>query len=245
MFVVAHISDLHFNGTRVNRARVEATLEYLNAHADEVDALLITGDIADEGSAEEYTEALGVLNSPIPTLITVGNHDVRERFHDIVLGAASSAPINWAQLVDGVLLMVLDSSIPGRNEGYLSDETLAWAAEQISAAGPDTPVLVAFHHPPVTLGMPFMDSIRLTDPGRLAELIDRHPNIIGVLCGHAHSPAVTEFAGRPVCVAPGVASTLNLPFEGHDIVNRGQPPGIAFHMIDGMRMVTHFRAVMF
>ncbi|GAA1481984.1 metallophosphoesterase [Gordonia sinesedis] len=245
MVVVAHISDLHFNGTRINRARVESTLGYVNAHADEIDALLITGDIADEGGESEYAEALRVLVSPLPTLITVGNHDIRERFSSVMLGVKSSAPVNWAQLVDGVLLMVLDSSIPGRNEGYLSDDTLAWASDQIAAAGPDVPVLLAFHHPPVTLGMPFMDSIRLTGPERLAELVDRHPGIIGFLCGHAHSPTVTEFAGRPVCVAPGVASTLNLPFEGHDIVNRGQPPGIAFHIIDDRRMITHFRAVMF
>ena len=59
----------------------------------------------------------------------------------------------------------------------------------------------------------------------------------------AHA-AVTTFAGRPLCIAPGVASTLNLPFEGSGVLNEGQPPGIAFHLIgDDNRIVTHFRAV--
>ncbi|GAB37969.1 putative 3',5'-cyclic-nucleotide phosphodiesterase [Gordonia sputi NBRC 100414] len=246
VFVVAHISDLHFNGTRFNRGRIESTLSYINARAKGINVLLITGDIADEGSPSEYREASLVIDSPLPILITEGNHDERTAFNAGILRAESSAPINSSALVDGVLFIVADSSIPGRNDGYIDDDTLSWMSAEITAHGPDTPVFVAFHHPPVTLEMPFMDSIRQTGEQRLAALVDTHPNIVAFLCGHAHTPAVTRFADRPLCVAPGVSSTLNLPFEGHDIVNRGQPPGIAFHILDDAgRLITHFRSVMF
>lgn len=245
MFVVAHISDLHFNGTRFNRSRIESTLSYINARADGIDALLITGDLADEGSASEYREAYGVLESPLPMLITAGNHDVRENFSAALLDHETSEPLNWSQRIGDVLFLVADSSIAGRNDGYLSDDTLTWMADEITMHGDETPVLIAFHHPPVKLSMPFMDSIRQTGEDRLAALVGRHPNIVAFLCGHAHTPSVTRFADRPLCIAPGVASTLNLPFEGHDIVNRGQPPGIAFHILDEGRFVTHFRSVMF
>ncbi|GAB22705.1 MAG TPA: metallophosphoesterase [Gordonia polyisoprenivorans] len=245
MFVVAHISDLHFNGTRFNRARIESTLSYLNARADGIDALLVTGDIADEGTPREYVEAYRVLDSPLPTLVTVGNHDLRENYSEVLGNERSTAPVNSSLLVDDVLLLSVDSSIPGRNDGYLDDETLTWMSAQIDAAGADTRVLVAFHHPPVTIGMTFMDTIRQTGEERLAELVATHPNIVGFVCGHAHSACVTRFADRPLAIAPGVASTLNLPFEGTEIINRGQPPGIAFHLIDGDRLITHFRSVMF
>ena len=245
MFVVAHISDLHFNGTRFNRARIESTLSYLNARADGIDALLVTGDIADEGTPREYVEAYRVLDSPLPTLVTVGNHDLRENYSEVLGNERSTAPVNSSLLVDDVLLLSVDSSIPGRNDGYLDDETLTWMSAQIDAAGADTRVLVAFHHPPVTIGMTFMDTIRQTGEERLAELVATHPHIVGFLCGHAHSACVTRFADRPLAIAPGVASTLNLPFEGTEIINRGQPPGIAFHLIDGDRLITHFRSVMF
>lgn len=245
MFVVAHISDLHFNGTRFNRARIESTLSYLNARADGIDALLVTGDIADEGTPREYVEAYRVLDSPLPTLVTVGNHDLRENYSEVLGNERSTAPVNSSLLVDDVLLLSADSSIPGRNDGYLDDETLTWMSAQIDAVGADTRVLVAFHHPPVTIGMTFMDTIRQTGEERLAELVANHPNIVGFVCGHAHSACVTRFAGRPLAIAPGVASTLNLPFEGTEIINRGQPPGIAFHLIDGDRLITHFRSVMF
>ncbi len=245
MFVVAHISDLHFNCTRFTRNRIESTLGYINARADGIDALLVTGDIADEGTDAEYREAGLVLDSPIPMIVTAGNHDDRARFNTNLLRRDSVTPVNTARVINGVLFLVADSSIPGQNDGFIPDETIAWMDEQLVDAGPSTRVLVAFHHPPVTLGMPFMDSIKQTGEDRVAQLVARHPNIIAFVCGHAHTGAVTTFAGRPLCVAPGVASTLNLPFEGHDIVNRGQPPGIAFHILEGNRIITHYRSVMF
>ena len=204
-----------------------------------------TGDLADEGAPSEYREAYGVLESPLPMLITAGNHDVREPFSATLLGAETSGPINHSRRVGDVLFLMCDSSIPGRNDGYIDDQTLAWMSARLEAEDPQTPVFVAFHHPPVELHMPFMDSIRQTGEERLIPLVERHPNIVAFLCGHAHTPAVTRFADRPLCVAPGVASTLNLPFEGTEIVNRGQPPGIAFHIYDKGRLVTHYRSVVF
>ncbi len=250
MFVVAHISDLHFNGTRFNRARIQSTLSYINARAAGIDVLLVTGDIADEGAASEYREAYGVLESPLPMLVTAGNHDVREPFSAALIGTETSGPINHARTVRGrdgsdVLFLMCDSSIPGRNDGRLDDATISWLSDRLTSTSVATPVFIAFHHPPVDLLMPFMDSIRQRDEGRLAALVDRHPNIVAFLCGHAHTPAVTTFADRPLCIAPGVSSTLNLPFEGREVVNRGQPPGIAFHLYDDERFVTHFRSVMF
>lgn len=245
MFVVAHISDLHFNGTRFNRSRIESTLSYINARADGIDVLLVTGDIADVGEMSEYREAQLVLDSPLPMLLTAGNHDIREPFSATLLGAETSSPVNCARTVGDVLFLMCDSSVPGRNDGHLDDATIEWMRGELEAAGPETPVFVVFHHPPAELFMPFMDSIRQTGTERLEALTKSHPNIVAFLCGHAHTPAVTTFAGRPLCVAPGVASTLNLPFEGRDVINRGQPPGIAFHMYDQGRLVTHFRSVMF
>ena len=63
-------------------------------------------------------------------------------------------------------------------------------------------------------GMPgAIDAIRLSDEDRLADLVTRHPNVVAILCGHAHSPAATTFAGRPLLVVPGVVSTLRMPWS--------------------------------
>ena len=246
MFVVAQISDLHFNGTADHRKRVAAVMDYLNGRCGgprSIDALLVTGDIADEGLPEEYREAMEALGTDIPTLMTLGNHDDRSAFNSVAHEASCSEPVNSALKLDGLLVLALDSSIPGRSDGYLARGTLDWARTQIAEVDAGTPVLVAFHHPALPIGIPFIDNRCQLDPALLAEFIAEHPNIVGTVAGHAHTPAVTTFAGRPHAIAPGVASTLNLPFEGTDVVNTVQRPGVAFHLIDDGRVTTHFRGV--
>ena len=45
------------------------------------DVLVVTGDVADHGLAEEYAEAREVLDAwPGPKLVGTGNHDVRTEF---------------------------------------------------------------------------------------------------------------------------------------------------------------------
>jgi 3',5'-cyclic-AMP phosphodiesterase len=66
-----------------------------------------------------------------------------------------------------------------------------------------------------------------------------------VLCGHAHTAASTQFAGRHLVVAPGVVSTVMLPAERPDgpVLDGDLPASIAFHVVDGERVTTHFRVV--
>ena len=104
--------------------------------------------------------------------------------------------------------------------------------------------LICFHHPPVTLGMPYVDGIRQFGAERLAAVVERHPQVVALLCGHAHTAAVTTFAGRPLVAAPGVVSTSMLPFETDELLDLDQPPMIAFHLLDDdRRLTTHYRAV--
>jgi len=57
-------------------------------------------------------------------------------------------------------------------------------------------------------------------------------------------PAATTFAGLPLLVAPGVVSTVRLPWEGGPVVDHDQPPMLAFHVLDDDgRLTTHVRAV--
>ncbi|MFT3716600.1 MAG: metallophosphoesterase [Gordonia sp. (in: high G+C Gram-positive bacteria)] len=245
MSIVAQVSDLHFNGDPVHRRRARALLDYLHSTAgggSEIDALIVSGDLADEGTQDEYREAFENIVTDIPTLVLLGNHDDRAAFTTVRDGEASTAPVNSSLVRDGLLVLALDSSIPGRNDGALSPETLEYARAEIAAAG-DVDVLVSFHHPPAVIGLPMMDERRLFDTAGLEALIADHPNIVGLAVGHAHTPAATIFAGRPLVIAPGSASTLNLPLEGADVLNQTQGPGLVFHVIDDHRMTSHFRVL--
>jgi 3',5'-cyclic AMP phosphodiesterase CpdA len=214
-----------------------------------VDALLVTGDIADHGTEAEYEEAARILGlrdggAPFPVLTCPGNHDSRAPYRKALLGRpAADGPVNSAHVFDDGAVLMCDSSLPGSDEGELDEETYDWIEATLDELDGDVPTLLAFHHPPVALHHPLPDSCRLRRPDRLAALVERRTEIAGLVTGHAHTPAATAFAG-PLVVGPGVTWTLRLPWEGEQVADRDAPVGLAFHVLDDEgRLTSHFRTV--
>jgi 3',5'-cyclic AMP phosphodiesterase CpdA len=242
MFVIAHVSDIHIDGTDRTTGRTDRVMDHLRAVAGHLDVILITGDLADHGAEAEYETVARVASAPVPVLLCPGNHDARPSYRKALLGEdPDGAPINRAHRVGGMTFLMADSSIPGEDAGLLDDTTLDWLDGELAAD--DGPAFVCLHHPPVPLHLPLVDEIRLRRADDLAAVVGRHPRIVALLCGHAHSPAATTFAGRPLLVAPGVASTVKLPWEPGPGLDRDFPPALAFHVLDEGRLTTHFRLV--
>jgi 3',5'-cyclic-AMP phosphodiesterase len=246
---LAHVSDLHIGqehdgdgGARALR-RAQQVIDYLNALAGHLDGVLLTGDIADHGTPEEYRVVRELLDTlRFPVLTCPGNHDVRGPYRTTLLGEPDrhAEPINQVHHLAGFTIAMCDSSIPGRDDGLLDDTTLTWLDKVLSDT--EDPALVCFHHPPVKLHHPYVDNIRLGDEEQLAGVLN--DKVVAVLCGHAHTAATTTFAGRPLVVAPGVVSTSVLPFESDGVVAYDLPPALAFHVIeDEHGLVTHFRSL--
>jgi 3',5'-cyclic AMP phosphodiesterase CpdA len=242
--LIAHVSDTHIGATDEATPRTQRVLAHLDALRQRPDAVLITGDLVDHGAEAEYEELRELLGER-DVLLCPGNHDRREPYRKVLLGApADGGPINSVADRGDARIVLLDSSIPGEDGGRLDDESVAFLADVLDDTPAERRVLVAFHHPPVELHVPFIDAIRQRDEARLAAAVDRHPNVVALLCGHAHTPAASTFAGRPLLVAPGVISTLGLPWETADLVDYARPPAIAYHLIDdGGRITTHYRLV--
>ncbi|WP_314176962.1 metallophosphoesterase [Streptomyces winkii] len=254
MFVFAHISDIHIGQDRQDgglRAleRTERVLRYLDGLPGELDAVVLTGDVADHGAPEEYEQVTKALDGSRHTpLHCPGNHDARGPYRAALLGGdpADSSPVNQLHVLPGAVFAMCDSSIPGRGDGYLDDATLAWLDGALAEAPHDRPAFVCFHHPPLPLHGQYVDPIRQFGGDRLAVVVERHPHVAGLLCGHSHTPAVTTFAGRPLVAAPGVVSTLRMPWEGEQDgpLDYALPPMLAFHVHDDEgRLTTHFRVV--
>lgn len=262
--LLAHISDLHLDGTDRATERATRVVTYLNSLTRQPDAVLVTGDIADHGAPEEYAEAARLLASlTAPAFPCPGNHDDRATYRKVLLGDESpggtetaTGPVNRLHLVAGYGLLLCDSTIPGEDAGRFDEETLDWLAHTLDDLG-DTPALPAFHHPPATVHHPYLDSTNLTNAPRFAQLLAERPvdNVLAILTGHAHTSMAATFAGLPLRVAPGVISTLRLPWEsGEGLVDTVAPPGVAFHVLDeGIRntdaqgtdgrITTHYRVV--
>jgi 3',5'-cyclic-AMP phosphodiesterase len=271
MIAIAQVSDIHLDGSPERARRARAVMHRLRGGRAPLDAVLVTGDIADHGRPSEYEEARTILSAPCPVLFLPGNHDERDAFRRGLLSGRDAgapgggdgtearlntevppspqapstpeAPLNQVHRVAGAVLALCDSVVPGQDGGYLADETLDWL-DALLSDDPGAPALVCLHHYPVPLHTELADTIRLAGEDRLAAVISRHPQVVAVLCGHAHTAAATTFAGRPLLVAPGVLSTGVTPWDVSATADYEAPPAVAYHIIgDDGRLTTHYRPV--
>lgn len=236
---IAQISDLHIKppGTlayrRVDTARaLQRCVAALNEFSPAPDFVVISGDLADTPTAEEYdylTRLLAPLKLPFAAI--PGNHDSRElmRLAFPQAGYAfASGPLNQKLEVKGLDLLLLDSSVPGKPHGELDAPTLEWL-DAMLASSTDRPALVFLHHPPFLTGIWHMDRQNLESSAELASIVERHPRLRLIAAGHVHRAALTVFAGRPatICPAPNHAVDLDLA-ELRRPSFKVEPP--AFHL---------------
>ncbi|NUW34428.1 metallophosphoesterase [Nonomuraea sp. SMC257] len=232
MIVVAHLSDTHIDGEPRSSLRTLKVAEFLNDLPYDFDAVLVTGDVADHGRADEYEEARKLLDLRHPTFFCPGNHDDRAEFRRVLLGEApGDGPVNRLHRTPKAVFALCDSTIPGEDGGHLADETLDWLAAALDETPADVPVFVAFHHQPIVLHHPYLDTIGQRAPERLAALVAGRPNVAAILFGHCHAAVASSLGGRPLRSAPGVVNSLRLPWEA-DLVDPDVPPSLAFHILD-------------
>jgi 3',5'-cyclic-AMP phosphodiesterase len=246
--VIAHVSDTHFGGPPEARDRAERLLAHLDAMSPRPDLLLVSGDIADHGTAEEYAEARAVLDAWTgPLALATGNHDVRSEFVRGLLDREADGPVLHAVDGPGCRVLVLDSLVDAvdgqrQDHGVVGPDQLDWLDRQL--AGDARPAFVSLHHPPVDIGLELMAPILLRDPAPLAEVVSRHDHVVAILVGHAHTACTTTFAGRPVLIGGGSASTVTMDAEPVPRIWEAAPPTLALHLLhDDGRLTTHWRAL--
>ena len=250
-FVLIQLSDPHIGGTWAAAdplARFTASVEAIRRRADQPDAVVVSGDLADHGSAEEYGLVAGQLASlSVPVHVVPGNHDDRRTLRSVFgLRGEGAAPVQYAADVGPVRLVMLDSTVPGEDPGDLERERLDWL-ESTLAAAPERPTLLVMHHPPVVTGVPAWDAICLPDAARseLGGIVSRHPQVCGVLSGHLHHTIVATMGGRVAFTAPStyVQSRLELTAD-RLLLAEDEPPAYAVHTLTGGQLVSYVQLVL-
>lgn len=214
------LSDLHvvapggrLNGRVDPLANVAAALQRVEAAGEPVAALVLSGDLTDTGDPAAYRALRAVVEPAAarigaPVIYTMGNHDDRTAFRAELLDGAGADPYDHVVRVGGLRLVVLDSTEPGRHEGHLDPEQLAWLAAELAEPAPLGTVLV-LHHPPVPTAFAPMRAIDLRDPADLAAVL-AGTDVRMILCGHAHHTGASAIAGVPVWIAPATAHRAEL-----------------------------------
>lgn len=248
--LIAHISDMHYLRKGVlsfgkvdTHGCLERCLAQLDAVDPKPDALLITGDLTNDGDLLAYQALVDLLATlDLPLYPIPGNHDdralIRAVFPDVAV-LSPDGPLCYAIEHWPVRIIALDSSVDGKPYGRLGEAQLDWLSAKLGEE-PGKPALVMLHHPPFKTGIGHMDWSMLRDSDALAEVIQAHPQIERVLCGHVHRAVQTRFAGTIAQIPPGSAHQVKLVLtEGRGPWTM-EPPGFLLHRWqEGEGVVTH------
>jgi 3',5'-cyclic-AMP phosphodiesterase len=220
---IVQISDLHIKppGTlaygKVDTAKaLEHCIAALNEFAPVPDFVVISGDLADAPSVEEYDHLKRLLASlKLPFAGIPGNHDSREMMRAAFPDAAyahNNGPLNQKIEVGELDLLLLDSSVPGKPHGELNAPTLQWLDATLAASS-GRPALVFLHHPPFLTGIWHMDRQNLHNAAELSAIVQRHPRVQLIATGHVHRATLTMFAGRPCTICPVANHAVDLDID--------------------------------
>lgn len=252
--VVAQLTDLHLGFDQAaereeNEDRLHAVLGAVRALSP--DLLIVTGDLTQGGQSHDYRRlAAALAGFACPVHLTIGNHDRRAGFTEVFPDAPGAHGfVQYTVEHPALRCIVLDTLEEGRHGGAFCDARAAWLSARLAEDA--RPTLILLHHPPVAVGIAWMDP----DPAepwiaRLHAAVTPHPHVIGLAAGHVHSASATQWHGLPVTVAPSVAPAVALTLAPIDPARPDDRPmifdsvpGFALHRWDGAQLTTHFGAV--
>jgi len=171
------------------------TMEHFNQSIDiirglpKIDAILVTGDVSDDGSEWTYQYADRLFSTlGIPTLCCPGNHDsLKMMLEEYKPSFCKFLPPS--SIIDGWKIVMLNSVIPAdenpdqnKARGFLSDESLDYVIQELEEG---LPTIIALHHPPLEPGG-WLNRRLLENRDEFNQTINRYPNARLVIYGHIH-----------------------------------------------------------
>jgi 3',5'-cyclic AMP phosphodiesterase CpdA len=213
--LLAQISDTHILSTESNQRAASLRADCLERCVADInrqkpDAVVLTGDTVQHGQPDEYARLRALLAPLKPPLYLVpGNRDdknqMRAAFGDHVYLPDTGDFLHYAIEDYDTRLVALDSTLAGERKGRFCELRQAWLEATLSAQ-PDRPTLLYIHHPPFDVGDHYVGGYRRPEEATaLADIVGRHRQVVGMICGHVHWPVSREWAGTQARIMPSVA----------------------------------------
>lgn len=207
---ILHISDIHLTEHGAPIWGVN-TMEHLHTLVDRIkshsniDAIIISGDLSNDGTRWTYEYADGVFSQlGIPTYVCMGNHDNSVSFN---IYTQFCRNVREFQIEDwGILFInsvIPDTDNPEKNKarGHVDIEQLSFIKETSSKY---KNVAIVLHHPPIETGG-WLDRRILENRKEFIEYVEACGNVRLVMYGHIHCHTNYVQRGVQYTSAPAVS----------------------------------------
>lgn len=225
---ILHISDIHYrksyepseSGYKAVLYRMQSPLEplgYCLAQAlqehPQADCLLISGDLTEDGTAEDYAALRAFIEERVhglPVIVTLGNHDNKASFYQGWLGEdASTEPYNCVRVLGDTAVVSWDTSRQGNPDGEITPAQMDWLRQAFAAHKGKHIVLMTHHH-----FMEHQASVpAVPDVQGFPELL-RETQIDCLLCGHTHHKFAYFYGDVPYYTVDGMSFYADLMMNG-------------------------------
>ena len=245
MTLVVQISDTHvvergtlLYGMADTARHLAETVSEINAMRPLPDMVLVTGDLVEHPGPTTYSHFRDLI-APLkmPVYLMPGNHDDPEImwsfFRDTPMFPAKPPHFQYAIEHNPFRILMLNSHYDNSELPYYGERRLAWLDEALSAS--DLPTLIAIHHPPMKTGIEFIDMVGAQWYTDLAEVLQRHPQVLKIICGHGHIDLQGRLGNIPVQMVGSIAHQL-IAGRGDDIApsfDNVRVPPVLHQWLDG------------
>ena len=224
---VLHLSDIHYRKAYLSKNPYEEMLSSMDSSFTRlqsvvtnvmtqfnIDVIVITGDLCDDGSIEDYTflkSYFDTLGNPV--YVCLGNHDISENFYQGWCCENSNQP--YLRTHENQMSWVcFDNSKHGYANGYIDSKRLTWLEEQLKV---HKNCIVMMHHQFDDVpGTPGLENKYL-----LQDVLMKYPPV-AVFNGHTHWFKTGKIGNIPYFTAPSVSfRAVNEP-DGTVIFSQSQ-----------------------
>lgn len=241
--IVAQLTDIH--GRRDNDAldRLERALIWIAGI--EPDALVVTGDLIDEGFSDLYGEIASLFRMlPFPVRILPGNSDDAASMEAAFnsgrgTGRHASNAMHFVLELGGLRVVGVDATVRGSPGGDIVPH-LGWLETALRQPGREASLLFMHHHL-LPSGIAPIDAAICLGSDELAILL-RGESIrpLAICCGHVHRPMSMVLSDVPVHVCGSICAANPLWFGGTRVPSVSEPPMIMIHRwYDGALVSSH------
>lgn len=256
-FSFVHFTDTHImaggtwdNGQVDTSASLRRVIATINA-LEPAPAFAIVGgdltspDLLERGrmlASDEWMPSYRLLREIVgglrcPAHFLLGNHDDRPAFYRVMGDRTTNldGPQHWSFDHGGCHFVGLDSLVPGKAWGEISAPQLEWLDADLRTHG-EQPTLIFVHHHPWPLGLAWMDAMSLRNGEQLIGILERHPSVRWIVCGHVHQDYEVQRGKLTMLTTPSTCFQVSKVSQTYKVL--AGPPGFRVVRVSGPSLAT-------